>query len=199
MSLEDQLAQDNKALTKAKAVNSKFASSRETERADLAEAERSLAAALAYEVAGKDSCAQVTADHEVSAKAFTEEVRWTQPQDLDDNPIIQNTQISYLLHANTDVLDGEVSRHQGSDLGRDAAVVRLAPLERVRQRTVEQIIDVPVPLATAQARLLECIVEQIVDVPAQAEQKTLEVPQSQSLDQVIDVPVVTQQQLGVTQ
>ena len=103
----------NKVLTKAKAVNSEFASSPEAERADLAEAERSLAAALASEVAGKDSCAQVAADHEVSAKAFTEKVRWTHPQDLDDNPIIENTQISYLLHANTDVLDGEVSRHQG--------------------------------------------------------------------------------------
>ena len=127
LSPEDQLAQDNKALTKAKAVNSKFVSSPETERADLAEAERSLAAALAYEVASKDSCAQVAADHEVSAKAFTEEVRWTHPQDLDDKPIIENTQISYLLHANTDVLDGEVSRHQGSDLGRDRCGGEVGP------------------------------------------------------------------------
>ena len=64
---------------------------------------------------------------------------------------------------------------------------------------MEQIVDVPVPRATAQARLSECIVEQIVDVPVQTEQKTLEVPQSRYLDQVIDVPVVTQQQLRVTQ
>ena len=41
-SLEDQLTQDNKALTKAKAGNSEFASSLEAERADLAEAEKSL-------------------------------------------------------------------------------------------------------------------------------------------------------------
>ena len=39
--LEDQLTQDNKALTKAKADNSEFASSLEAERADLAEAEKS--------------------------------------------------------------------------------------------------------------------------------------------------------------
>ena len=41
-SLEDQLTQDNKALTKAKADNSEFASSLEAERVDLAEAEKSL-------------------------------------------------------------------------------------------------------------------------------------------------------------
>ena len=41
-SLEDQLTQDNKALTKAKADNSEFVSSLEAERADLAEAEKSL-------------------------------------------------------------------------------------------------------------------------------------------------------------
>ena len=41
-SLEDQLTQDNKALTKTKADNSEFASSLEAERADLAEAEKSM-------------------------------------------------------------------------------------------------------------------------------------------------------------
>ena len=41
-SLEDHLTQDNKALTKAKADNSEFASSLEAERADLVEAEKSL-------------------------------------------------------------------------------------------------------------------------------------------------------------
>ena len=40
-SLEDQLTQDNKALTKAKTDNSEFASSLEAERVDLAEAEKS--------------------------------------------------------------------------------------------------------------------------------------------------------------
>ena len=44
-SLEDQLRQDNKALTKAKADNSEFASSLEAERADLAEAEKSKSSA----------------------------------------------------------------------------------------------------------------------------------------------------------
>merc|ERR1712136_478448 len=74
-SLEDQLTQDNKALTKAKADNSEFASSLEAERADLAEAEKSLAAVLASEAASKNSCAQVAADHEVSVKAFAEELK----------------------------------------------------------------------------------------------------------------------------
>ena len=41
-SFEDQLTQDNTALTKAKADNSEFASSLEAERADLAEPEKSL-------------------------------------------------------------------------------------------------------------------------------------------------------------
>ena len=45
-SLEDQLTQDNKALTKAKADNSEFASSLEAERADLVEAEKSLGGLL---------------------------------------------------------------------------------------------------------------------------------------------------------
>ena len=67
------MTQDNKPLTKAKAVNSEFASSLEAERADLAEAEKSLAAVLASEAASKNSCAQVVADHEVSVKAFAEE------------------------------------------------------------------------------------------------------------------------------
>ena len=41
-SFQDQLTQDNKSLTKAKADNSEFASSLEAERADLAEAEKRL-------------------------------------------------------------------------------------------------------------------------------------------------------------
>ena len=62
-------------MTKAKADNSEFASSLEAERADLAETEKSLAAVLAYEAAGKNSCAQVAVDHKVSVKAFTEELK----------------------------------------------------------------------------------------------------------------------------
>ena len=53
------MTQDNKALTKAMADNSEFASSLEAERADLAEAEKS----------------GVAADHEVSVKAFAEEMK----------------------------------------------------------------------------------------------------------------------------
>ena len=56
--------------------------------------------------------------------------------DLDDNPIIENTQISYLVYANTGVLDGEFQQH-----------------------TVEQIVDFPLSLETAQEHISECIVE----------------------------------------
>ena len=59
----------------------------------------------------------------------------------DDNPIIENTQISHPLHANTDVLDGEVQQH-----------------------TVEQVVDVPVSHATVEERISECI-EQSIAVP----------------------------------
>ena len=49
----------------------------------------------------------------------------TEDLDLDENPIIENTQISYPLHVNTDVKDGEGQQH-----------------------TVEQIVDVPVSPST---------------------------------------------------
>ena len=42
------------------------------ERADLAEAQKSLAAVLASAAASKNSCALVAADHEVSVKPFAE-------------------------------------------------------------------------------------------------------------------------------
>ena len=71
--------------------------------------------------------------------AGVHEACWTHPQDLDldDNPIIENTQISYYLHANTDV----------------------------QQYTVEQIVDVFVSRETAQKHISEWIVEQVIDVP----------------------------------
>ena len=70
--------------------------------------------------------------------------------DLDENPIIENTQISYLLHANTNVLDPVAWQHQALTI--------------------------------------------------QAEQKTLEVPQSRRLRRVVDMPVVGQQrQVSVPQ
>ena len=52
----------------------------EAERADLAEAEKNLAAVLASEAASKNSCAQVAADHVVSVKAFAEEVKASRPE-----------------------------------------------------------------------------------------------------------------------
>ena len=55
--IEDQLTQDNKAMTKAN--NSEFASSLQASRAGLAEAQMSLAAVLASEAANKNCCVQV--------------------------------------------------------------------------------------------------------------------------------------------
>ena len=57
-------------------------------------------------------------------------------------PIIEHTQISDPLHANTDVLDGEVQQH-----------------------TVQQIVDVLVSLETAEEHISECIVEKAMDAP----------------------------------
>ena len=74
-SLEDQLAQDNKALEKAKTAKAEFATALEGARADLAEAERSLAALVASQAASKNSCTQVASDHEASVKAFAEELK----------------------------------------------------------------------------------------------------------------------------
>ena len=65
-SLEDQLTLENRILTKARADNAKSFSSLKSERSEVAEAEKSLAAALASEV----SCAHVAADQEVSMKAL---------------------------------------------------------------------------------------------------------------------------------
>ena len=54
-SLEDQLAQDNKALEKANTDNAEFASSLEAEKADLAEAQKSLASLEAAQAAAKSN------------------------------------------------------------------------------------------------------------------------------------------------
>ena len=80
-------------------------------------------------------------------------------------------------------------------------VVRLIPQERVQQRTVEQIVHVPVPqvaeeiAGVVQIIHRECIskriIDRIVDVPVvmqrqvptiQTVQKTVEVPQVRFLD-----------------
>ena len=56
-----------------------FVDRSEAKRADLAKAEKSLAALMASQAAGKSSCTQVTSDHEASVKVFAEEVKaWTE-------------------------------------------------------------------------------------------------------------------------
>ena len=47
----------------------------EAKRADLAKAEKSLAALMASQAAGKSSCTQVASDHEASVKVFAEELK----------------------------------------------------------------------------------------------------------------------------
>jgi len=74
-SLEDQLAQLNKDLEKAKADVAEFTTSLDAGKADLAEAEKSLAALVASQAASKSSCVQVASDHEASVKAFAEELK----------------------------------------------------------------------------------------------------------------------------
>jgi len=74
-SLEDQLAQLNKDLEKAKADVAEFTTSLDAGKADLAEAEKSLAALVASQAASKSSCVQVASDHEASVKGFAEELK----------------------------------------------------------------------------------------------------------------------------
>ena len=56
-----------------------FVNRSEPKRADLAKAEKSLAALMASQTAGKSSRTQVVSDHEISVKVFAEELKaWTE-------------------------------------------------------------------------------------------------------------------------
>ena len=63
-SFEDLLAQDNKVTEKARTDKAEFMTALEAEKADHAEAEKSLAALAASQAVSKSSCAQVASDHE---------------------------------------------------------------------------------------------------------------------------------------
>ena len=73
--LEDQLAQLNRALKKAKADVAEFTASLDAEKADLVEAEKSLSASVASQAASKSSCVQVASEHEVLVKGFAKEMK----------------------------------------------------------------------------------------------------------------------------
>ena len=73
--LEDQLAQLNRALKKAKADVAEFTTSLDAEKADLVEAEKSLSASVASQASGKSSCGQVASEHEALVKGFAEEIK----------------------------------------------------------------------------------------------------------------------------
>ena len=73
---------------------------------------------------------------------------------------------------------------------------------------MEQIVDVPVPPATAQGHISECIVEQVIDVsvPPFPEQTVEAVKldpqerlQQRTVEQTVDVPVVTHGQVPQVQ
>ena len=74
-SLEHQLAQLNKVLEKVKATEAEFTTSLDAGKADLVEAEKSLAALVASQAASKRSCDQVAFDHVAFVKAFAEELK----------------------------------------------------------------------------------------------------------------------------
>jgi len=74
-SLEDQLAQNKKALAKAKTDKAEFTTSLEAGKADLAEAEKSLAALVESQAVSKSSCTKVASDHEASVTSFAEELK----------------------------------------------------------------------------------------------------------------------------
>ena len=77
--------------------------------------------------------------------------------------------------------------------------------EEVQQRTVEQIVDIPVPPATAQERISECIVEQIVGVPVtlSSSKQTVEVvmlvPQERVQQRPVEQAAVTHRQFPTIQ
>ena len=72
--LEDQLTQDNKALEKAKADKTKFATALAAEKVDLAEAPKSLVSLKAFRPQAC-TCSQVALDHETSVKDFAKELK----------------------------------------------------------------------------------------------------------------------------
>ena len=73
-SLEDQLAQLNRALMKAKADVAQFTASLMLRKTDLVEAGKNLSASVASQAASKDSCVQVASEHEARVRGFAEEM-----------------------------------------------------------------------------------------------------------------------------
>ena len=65
-------------------------------------------------------------------------------------------------------------------------VVRLIPQERVQQRTVEQIVHIPVP------QVVEEIAEVVQIIPQERVSKRI-------IDRIVNVPVVTQRQVPTIQ
>ena len=73
-SLEDQFAQLNRALTKAKADVAEFTALLMLRKTDLLEAGKNLSASVASQAASRDRCVQVASEHEARAKGFAEKM-----------------------------------------------------------------------------------------------------------------------------
>ena len=71
---EDQRSQDTKRLQKEKSENTEFATALAAEKVDLTEAER-WASEKTSQAASTSTCSQVATVHEVSVKAFAEELK----------------------------------------------------------------------------------------------------------------------------
>ena len=91
-------------------------------------------------------------------------------------------------------------------------VVKLIPQERVQNRTVEQIIDMPVVVQRQVQETVEVpqlqFIDKAVDVPVvvqrqvpivQKVQKTVEVPQAQSTNKMMNAPVIMDRQVPAIQ
>ena len=72
---EDQRFEDTKRLQKEKSENTEFATALAAEKVDLTEAEKRLASEKTSQAASTSTCSQVATVHEVSVKAFAEELK----------------------------------------------------------------------------------------------------------------------------
>ena len=88
-------------------------------------------------------------------------------------------------------------------------VMKLIPQERVQNRTVEQVIDVPVLQIQETVEVPQIqLIDEVVDVPVVVQrqvptvekvQKTVKVRQVQFIDKVVDAPVIVQRQVPAIQ
>ena len=167
----DQLAPANKALEKDMSDKSRLANALAAltaEKADPAEAQESLASFKASQAAIKSSCGQVASDHEFSVKGFAEK-------------------LSALADA-AHVIQGETG---------GAKEWKYLLVQQRSVSGVQTFVDVPVVMQRQVSHVQ--FIDKIVDIPGVAQrqtpmvqksQKTIETPQVQHINKVVDVPAV---------